>query len=173
MAFKTANPDATRRHIRIIISQVAIRVKDGRPERRPSVLLAESVVFKLRFSCPIIHTTNQLCLDLSSASSTDQTAHAYLLVLRLLLLLYSYTFSLLRCRIPFHLLLSLLALSFRRQCRPLLSLPAANDPYNEEDEKDERDDGRCVDEEDEEVLESEGDADADLCEGVLHQESDV
>ncbi len=28
MAFKTANPDATRCHIRIIISQVAIRVKD-------------------------------------------------------------------------------------------------------------------------------------------------
>ena len=39
MAFKTANPDATRRHIRIIISQVAIRVKDGwSDELRPPVL---------------------------------------------------------------------------------------------------------------------------------------
>jgi hypothetical protein len=43
MAFKSANPDAARRHIQIIISQVTIRVKDGWPEElRPPVLSRSS-----------------------------------------------------------------------------------------------------------------------------------
>jgi len=50
MAFKTANPDATRRHIRIIISQVAIRVKDGWFEALGSSVLSPSCSHHLLYS---------------------------------------------------------------------------------------------------------------------------